>query len=708
MPESDTTPAVTPPNEITIFGETNFRNLRKSFGIKRDDRRRHVYIIGKTGMGKTTLLENMIISDIINGEGCCYVDPHGDTAEKILDFIPANRINDLVYLNPADTEYPIAFNVLEAVDEKDKNLIASGLISVFKKLWADSWGPRLEYILRNAILALLDYPGSTLLGIMRILVDKEYREKVMDKIKDPVVKSFWINEYAKWNDRVLQEVISPIQNKVGQFLSNFIIRNIVGQVKSTINLREIMDQKKILVLNLAKGRIGEDTMQLLGSMIVTKLYLAAMSRVDVPEKERSDFYLYVDEFQNFATESFADILSEARKYRLNLVVAHQYIEQLPEIVASAVFGNVGTLVCFRVGAGDAELLVREFTPLYTEEDLVNLPAFNIYLKLMIDGISSDPFSAATLPPLFEDLRTENRDKVIKVSRERYAHPRAVVEDKINRWSGMDLSEKVVETMGSEAAPSRAGDRSRDFRKQEMGRTDRERPREDRRDVRRDDRRDDGQREKPKSFSPPRDNRPAPLERKREEGRFAAECSLCGKPFKLGFEPDPSRPVYCEDCLKKVREERRKKKDQRAPEIKMLNDLVEPEELKSAKPISLAAALGKQPVSFVPNKAAPAPKPRIETDMQGKNEEAAEAKAAVKPADQPLKPAAGNNTGQNQTRTSRPADLDRPADDFNPNDVKIEWYEQAKKQYLKDAKDANTSNQDNASRDIKPGQVIKMD
>ncbi|MEI6288652.1 MAG: type IV secretion system DNA-binding domain-containing protein, partial [bacterium] len=433
--------------ELTLIGETNFRDQKKRFGIKRDDRRRHMYVIGKTGMGKTTFLENMIISDLLKGEGCCYIDPHGDTAEKLLSYIPANRINDVIYFNPADSEFPIAFNILEAVNEKEKHLIASGIVGVFKKQFAESWGPRLEYILRNAVLALLDYPGSTLLGIMRILVDKEYREKVVEKIKDPVVKSFWVNEYTKWNDRTLQEVISPIQNKVGQFLSNFLIRNIVGQVKSTIDMRDILDNQKILILNLSKGRIGEDTMQLLGSMIVTKLYLAAMSRVDIPETERKDFFLYVDEFQNFATDSFADILSEARKYRLDLVMAHQYIEQLPETVSAAIFGNVGTLVSFRVGAADAELLVREFTPVFTEEDLVNLPAFNVYLRLMIDGIASDPFSANSLPPLFKDMKTGNEEKVIKVSRERYTTPRNVVEEKINRWSGMDLSENLIKTVG---------------------------------------------------------------------------------------------------------------------------------------------------------------------------------------------------------------------------------------------------------------------
>ena len=511
-------------SEITLFAETNFRNQLKRFGIKRDDRRRHVYIIGKTGMGKTTLLENMILSDIINGEGCCYVDPHGDTAEKILDFIPPHRINDVIYFNPADIDWPIAFNILEAVDEKSKHLIASGLVGVFKKQFADSWGPRLEYILRNAILALLDYPGSTLLGIMRILVDKAYRDKVVEKITDPVVKSFWVNEYTKWNDRVLQEVISPIQNKVGQFLSNFLIRNVVGQVKSTFDLREVIDNKKILIMNLSKGRIGEDTMQLLGSMIVTKLYLAAMSRVDVPEITRQDFYLYVDEFQNFATDSFADILSEARKYRLNLIMAHQFIEQLPENVAAAVFGNVGTLICFRVGAGDAENLVKEFTPTFLEEDLVNLPAFSIYLKLMIDGISSDPFSANTLPPLFDEYRAKSTEKVVKVSRERYANSRASIEDKINRWSGMDLSEKMVATSEGHI----------DFESERDKRT--------------------RQQKRPTEYRPDRD-RPKPRTDKKREEKYIVDCFACGQSTEINFFPDGKRPVFCKDCLAKNRKEK---------------------------------------------------------------------------------------------------------------------------------------------------------
>jgi len=330
-------------SEINFFAKTNFRNQERVFGIKEDDRRRHMYVIGKTGVGKSNLLENMAIQDIRNGKGVCYVDPHGEGAEKILKAIPPERINDVVYFNPADSEYPVAFNILESVDEDKKNLVASGMMGVFKKIWPDVWSPRMEYILSNTILTLLDYPGSTMLGVNRMMFDKDFRKRVYPKIKDPVVKSFWINEFDKWEDRFRKEAVAAIQNKVGQFLSSTVIRHIVGQPKSTIDMREIMDNQKILIVNLSKGRIGEDAMRLLGGMIVTKIQLGAMGRVDMPEEDRKDFYLYVDEFQNFATPDFAQILSEARKYRLNLIVANQFIGQMDEEVKNAVFGNVGTL-----------------------------------------------------------------------------------------------------------------------------------------------------------------------------------------------------------------------------------------------------------------------------------------------------------------------------------------------------------------------------
>ena len=423
-------------NEIAFFAKTNFRNQERVFGIKTDDRTRHMYIIGKTGMGKTNLLENLVVQDIRNGHGICYIDPHGDTAEKLLKAIPANRINDVIYLNPSDQNYPLAFNVMESVDPDYRHLVASGLIGVFKKIWADSWGPRLEYILRNAILALLEYPGSTLLGVTRILVDKKYRERVVEKVTDPVIRQFWVDEFPKWSDKVLQEVVSPIQNKVGQFLSSSLIRNIVGQTQSSFDIRDAMDTRKILIINLSKGRIGEDNGALLGAMMITKIQLAAMGRVDIPEADRKDFYLYVDEFQNFATESFANILSEARKYRLNLILANQYITQIDEKVRDAIFGNAGTIISFRVGAMDAEFLEKEFAPVFVQNDIVNLPKYNIYLKLMIDGIAGDAFSAKVLPPVYIGDTSDNEEKIIAASRERYASSKDEVEDKISRWAGV--------------------------------------------------------------------------------------------------------------------------------------------------------------------------------------------------------------------------------------------------------------------------------
>jgi hypothetical protein len=420
---------------ICVFAQTNFRNQLRRFGIKLDDRRRHMYIVGKTGMGKSTMMENMVLDDIFSGNGIGLVDPHGDFAEKILNYIPAKRINDVVYINPSDLDFPIGFNILEVQNEGQKHLIVAGLMGIFKKIWPDVWSARMEYILNNTLLALIEYPGSTLLGINRLLSDKKYRKKVVAKVKDPVIKSFWNVEFASYTEKYAQEAVAPIQNKIGQFLSTNVIRNMVAQVKSTIDIRKLMDEKKIVIMNLSKGRIGEDNSRLLGGMLITKIQLAAMERVDTPEAERKDFFLYVDEFQNFATPSFANILSEARKYRLSLIMAHQYIKQLDEIVADAVFGNVGTIISFRIGGGDAEMLAKEFTPIFLEEDLVNLPKFQIFLKLMIDGVSSTPFSAMTLPPLGSP--TGSLEKVIRVSRERYGRPREAIEDKIMRWAGLE-------------------------------------------------------------------------------------------------------------------------------------------------------------------------------------------------------------------------------------------------------------------------------
>ncbi len=429
-------------NNVNFFAETNFRNIKKKFGIKLDDRRRHVYIVGKTGMGKTAMIQNMAIQDIQKGRGVGFVDPHGEAAEELLDFIPSSRVNDVVYVNPADLNYPIAFNVMESVGLEYRHLVAGGLMGVFKKIWPDVWSARMEYILNNSILALLEYPGSTLLGINRMLSDPEFRGKVVEKITDPVVKSFWVNEYSRYTQRYETEATAAIQNKVGQFISAPLIRNIIGQVKSTINMRDIMDKKRILILNLSKGRIGEDNSTLLGALLITKLQLAAMSRVNIPEESREDFFLYVDEFQNFATESFASILSEARKYRLCLILAHQYIAQMEETVRDAVFGNVGTLITFRTGAEDAEFLEKELAPEFFATDIVNLAKYNIYLKLMIDGLAGRPFSATTLFP-FKPEELSNREKIIKASRERYGTQRQTVEEKISEWTGVIEMKAVV-------------------------------------------------------------------------------------------------------------------------------------------------------------------------------------------------------------------------------------------------------------------------
>ncbi|MBI5732932.1 type IV secretion system DNA-binding domain-containing protein [Candidatus Jorgensenbacteria bacterium] len=481
--------AVNPEKEVVYFGRINFRNSARLFGIKRNDRRQHLYVIGKTGTGKSAMLHNMMVQDIANGEGLCVVDPHGELVESILQKIPKERLDDVIYFNPADIDYHIGFNVLELPDPKYKHLVASGLMGIFTKIWSNVWSARMEYILNNAILALLDTPGTTLLGITRILVDKEYRQKIVSNVKDPVVKSFWIHEFEEWSAQFRNEAIAPIQNKVGQFLSTAIVRNIVGQSKSTIDIFDIMNSGKIFLVNVSKGRIGEDNSALLGAMLITKIQLAAMERVRVPENERIDFYLYVDEFQNFATDSFASILSEARKYRLNLILAHQYVGQLVTDVSTkvrdAVFGNVGTMLVFRVGAADAEFLEPEFEPEFVIQDIVNLPNYHIYLKLMVDGMTSRPFSATTLPPFRVQSSPILEEKIIESSRKRYAVPRYIIEEEINRWSGMMSDEEgPVKTM--------------------------------------------------------------------EGVKFQVACSNCSKMTQVPFAPEEGRPVYCKDCMAKLK------------------------------------------------------------------------------------------------------------------------------------------------------------
>jgi len=391
-----------------------------------------MYVIGKTGMGKSTMLENLAIQDIRNGEGLAFIDPHGSTAEKLLEYIPKERVKDVVYFAPFDLDNPIAFNVMEDVGYDKRHLVVSGLMATFKKIWVDAWSARMEYILTNTLLALLEYPGATLLGVNRMYTDKGYRKKVVENIKDPVVKDFWIKEFATYTDRYTQEATPAIQNKIGQFTSNPLIRNIIGQPTSSFDIRDAMDNKKIIIINLSKGLVGEVNMRLLGSMLTTRMFLGAMSRADVGAQDMKrlpNFYFYVDEFQNFANETFAEILSEARKYKLNLIIAHQYVEQMEEEVRAAVFGNVGTTVAFRVGPFDAEVLETVFSPEFLKEDLVNLGFAQIYLSLMINGVGSRPFSAVTIPPIEAPAHSYKSD-VVEASRLQFANKRSVIEQSI--------------------------------------------------------------------------------------------------------------------------------------------------------------------------------------------------------------------------------------------------------------------------------------
>jgi hypothetical protein len=429
-------------DRITYFAETDYRGQKKKFGIKANDRTRHVYVIGKTGMGKSTLLENMAVQDIQNGAGMGFIDPHGKSAELVLDYIPRERIKDVVYFAPFDLEHPISFNIMEDVGADKRHLVVNGLIAAFKKIWIDAWSARMEYILTNTILALLEYPGSTLLGVNKMLTDKAYRKKVVDATTDPTVKAFWVDEFANYTDRYTLEATPAIQNKIGQFTSNPLIRNIVGQPTSSFDIRRMMDEGKILIMNLSKGRVGEQNSNLIGSMLIIKIYLAAMSRADASEATLAklpNFYFFIDEFQSFSNESFIDILSEARKYKLNLTIAHQYIEQMPEEVRAAVFGNVGTLISFRVGSYDAEVLEKEFSPRFSATDIVNLGFAQIYLRLMIDGIGSQPFSATTLPPIAPPA-ISYKNEVIASSRELYTRPRAEVEQVVRE--SLALTERV--------------------------------------------------------------------------------------------------------------------------------------------------------------------------------------------------------------------------------------------------------------------------
>jgi len=471
-----------PDDDLTVLGEAVFRGHRQKFGIRRDDRRRHIYVIGKTGMGKSTLLENMIFSDIQAGKGVAVIDPHGDLIEAVLRFVPAERTNDVILFDPADKEYPMAFNMLSCDNDEQGTLVASGLMSVFKKLWPEAFSGRMEYILRNTLLALIEAGNQSMLGIMRMFSDPVFRAKILEHVDNHMVKSFWEDEFTSWSEKYQTEALAAIQNKIGQLLSTPLIRNIIGQVTSKLDIRHAMDSGKIILMNLSKGKLGEDNSAFLGSMFVTKFQLDAMSRADIPEKERRDFYLYVDEFQNFATESFATILSEARKYRLNLTMAHQYVGQLligdkSTALKDAVFGNVGSIVSFQIGSDDAEPMSEQFEEMVLPKDILSLPKYHAYMRLMIKGIPSKPFSVSTLPP--PDFKQDDGrlETIRRLSRERYAETRQSVEEKVSKWvatarsssktakSSAKSSEKLKEKEEEEKKKARAKGLSlEDYRK----------------------------------------------------------------------------------------------------------------------------------------------------------------------------------------------------------------------------------------------------
>lgn len=436
-------------NDISAFGMTNFRGVNQQFGLYRSDRGRHIYIIGQTGAGKSGLLELFTLSDIYHNQGYAIIDPHGDFAMNNLHFIPPGRIKDVVYFNPADTEFPIGFNPMEVTDPSMRSHISSELIGVLKRMFGDSWGPRLEYILRYTILALLDYPNTTMLDITRMLTDKKFRDDVISKVTDPVVRNFWVTEFASWNDKFASEAVAPVLNKVGAFTANPLMRNIIGQPKSTFNIREIMDEGKIFVANLSRGLLGEDNAAILGSLLVTKVQLAAMSRADLPLDQRRPFYLYVDEFQNFATDSFAVILSEARKYALNLTIANQYVSQMPETVRDAVFGNVGSMISFRVSPDDAPILSRYFEPQFEASDLIQMHNRHFVVSMVIKGEKAPAFSATTLalPKSQQNYMAE----ITENTRRLYAKPRAEVEASIK-----DTVEATMASMGVKAGGGGAG------------------------------------------------------------------------------------------------------------------------------------------------------------------------------------------------------------------------------------------------------------
>jgi len=401
------------------------------FGMTAEDRRQHVYVIGKSGSGKTTLLKNMLIEHLEKGDGLALLDPHGDLAEEILAHIPRHRSNDLVYFNPADEAHPLGLNVFAGVAKENHHLVASGIVSAFRSLWSESWGPRLEFILWNSVSALLHAQNASLLGINRLLTDDNYRRKIVSQIDDPFLRNYWEKEYESYDPRYRRESIAPIQNKVGQFMLSPQLRNILGQSGTKVSLPHVMNHRQIFIANLCKGKLGEDKCNLIGSLLTTQFQLAAMARADTPEKDRVDFFLFLDEFQNFSTDSFASLLSEARKFRLNLTLSHQYIAQLSLPVQKAVLGNVGTLLSFKVGYSDAVALGNELGNDFPPSRFVEMDRFHVIVRLLSHGVTTVPFLGRTLAP--PSVKRTQVEKLISHSRMRFTTPRDIIERKLVNW-----------------------------------------------------------------------------------------------------------------------------------------------------------------------------------------------------------------------------------------------------------------------------------
>ncbi|OGM16045.1 hypothetical protein A2V56_02245 [Candidatus Woesebacteria bacterium RBG_19FT_COMBO_42_9] len=418
---------------------STYRGIRRPVYMLEDDRRRHMYIVGKTGTGKTELLKDLIMQDIRAGKGICYMDPHGDAIADLLSMIPPERAEDVIYFNPGDTARPMGLNLLEAKTEDQKHFVATSVINMMYKLF-DPYktgivGPRFEHAVRNAMLTAMAEPGSTFVEVMRILTDSSFVQDILPKVTDPIVRRYWTDQIAQTADFHKSEVLDYIVSKFGRFVTNKMIRNIIGQSQSSFSFREVMDNGKILLINLAKGEIGEENSNFLGLVLVPRILMAAMSRQDVPEEARRDFYLYVDEFQNFATPDFAQILSEARKYRLNLTVANQFIGQVEEEVKNAVFGNVGTIICFRVGVTDASYLAHEYTPIFGEDDLLNIERYHVYIKTIVGNEPIPPFSMDLTKDLSKEKETMNprvAEIIREMSRLKFGRDEKLVEAEITR------------------------------------------------------------------------------------------------------------------------------------------------------------------------------------------------------------------------------------------------------------------------------------